>query len=432
MESAQGVFHGINGEQISKIGRLSLLEALRRLVFSFRSIILPLYILTIGLDEAFYGLMVAAAGYVQAGALLPAGAISDRRGRGLAILIGGFISGTCLLIIPFTFDPLAILALYSLTGIGAGFSITSIQSLIADYSKRGDEMTKSYGYTRTVALLAAVAGPFIAGFILDPVALPGINPIMLRYSIGLFIMAGLNYITGIAGLLTERWLISNMPNPTIEAPVETADSLESDTKQDVETSLLFGVSRLLMGFSSGMVIPYLILWIKAAAETDPVILGSIEAISNLALASGSLLVGLSSERVGKIRMLGILYLAVPLLMFGMVYAPVFILMVIFYIARNMAANMAQPASNSLFMGEIGAKRRGRSLALTRIMWTFPRQTGTLLTAALLAGGFLGGIVPLGVLVFPIAMTLYPACVIPMYIAVRRNRKKRELETNRLQ
>ncbi|MHA2004285.1 MAG: MFS transporter [Candidatus Thorarchaeota archaeon] len=433
MESAQGFLQGINGEQISKIGRLSLLESLRRLVFSFRSIILPLYILTIGLDEAFYGLMVAAAGYVQSGALLPAGAISDRRGRGPAIFVGGFISGTCLVLLPFAFDPLTILALYSLTGIGAGFSITSIQSLIADYSERGEEMTKSYGYTRTVALLASVAGPFIAGFILDPVALPGINPVMLRYSIGLFIMAGLNYITGITGFLTERWLIANIPEPNAEPSEEVVNDLETDTKQDFETSMLFGVSRLMMGFSSGMVIPYLILWIKAAAETDPVILGSIEAISNLMLASGSLLVGLSSERVGKIRMMSILYLGVPLFMFGMVYAPVFILMVVFYIGRNMLANMAQPASNSLFMGEIGAKRRGRSLALTRIMWTFPRQTGTLLTAALLAGGFLGGIVPLGILVFPIAMTLYPACVIPMYIAVRRNRKKQEVaDANQVQ
>ncbi len=425
MESAQNAFQGINGEQISKIGRLSLLSALRRLVFSFRSIILPLYILTIGLDEAFYGLMVAAAGYVQAGALLPAGTISDKKGRGVAILIGGSISGTCLVLLPFTYDTLLILALYALTGIGSGFTMTSIESLIADYSKRGDEMTRSYGYTRTVATLASVIGPFVAGFLLDPIALPGINPIMVRYAIGLFIMAGLNYVTGIAGLLTERWLIKNIPEQIVDVPQEETEELETDTKQDLETSLLFGISRILMGFSSGMVIPYLILWIKAAAETDPVVLGSIEAISNLTLASGTLFVGLSSERVGKIRMLSILYLGVPLFMFGMVYAPVFILMVVFYIGRNMLANMAQPASNSLFMGEIGAQRRGRSFALTRIMWTFPRQTGTLLTAALLAGGFLGGIVPFGMLVFPIAMTLYPICVIPMYIAVKRNRKKQE-------
>ncbi|MFW9846152.1 MAG: MFS transporter [Candidatus Thorarchaeota archaeon] len=433
MESAQNAVQGINGEQISKIGRLSLLSALRRLVFSFRSIILPLYILTIGLDEAFYGLMVAAAGYVQSGALLPAGTLSDKRGRGVAILIGGIISGTCLVLLPFTFEPLTILMLYSLTGIGAGFTITSIESLIADYSKRGDDMTRSYGYTRTVATLAAVIGPFIAGFLLDPVALPGINPVILRYAIGLFIMAGLNYTTGIAGILTERWLVRNKPKDHEEVQKEEKEKFDTDTKQDFETSLLFGFSRLLMGFSSGMVIPYLILWIKAAAETDPIVLGSIEAISNLTLASGTLFVGLSSEKIGKIRMLAILYMGVPLLMFGMVYAPVFILMVIFYVSRNMLANMAQPASNSLFMGEIGAQRRGRSLALTRIMWTFPRQTGTLLTAILLASGFLGGIVPFGVVVFPIAMTLYPLCVIPMYIAVRRNRRKQEMaETSLLQ
>jgi MFS family permease len=433
MERVQGTFNEFDGEQVSKIGRLSLLSALDRLVFSFASIILPLFILTIGLDEAFYGLIIAAAGYVEAGTLLPAGMISDKRGRGLSILIGGLISGTCLVLLPFSVHALAILALYAATGIGTGFTMTSIESMIADYSNRGYEMTRSYGFTRTVVALAAVIGPFVAGFLLDPVALPGVNPAMVRYAIGLFIMAGLTYATGFAGFLTEKWLIANMPEANDVSQTEESGIFETDTKQDVETSLFFGVSRFLMGFSGGMVIPYLILWIKAAAEADPVILGSIEAISNLAIASGTLFVGLSGERVGKIRLLTILYLGVPLFMVGMVYAPVFILMVIFYVGRNMLARMAQPAQNSLFMGEIGTQHRGRSFALTRIMWLFPKQTGTLLTAALLAGGFLGGLVPFGMLIFPIAMTLCPICVIPMYIAVKRNRKKQEqMETTRLQ
>ncbi|MHA2141969.1 MAG: MFS transporter [Candidatus Thorarchaeota archaeon] len=426
MEWAESALNGIDVQQISKMSRLSLLSAMQRLIMSFRTIMLPLFVLAIGLDEAFFGLMIASAGYVQSGVLFPAGHFSDQKGRGISILIGSFISGTCLVLIPFIFDPLSILILYALTGVGSGFTMTSIETLIADYSKRGDEMTKSYGYTRTVATLAAVAGPFIAGFILDPVALPGINPVMLRYALGLFIMAGLNYITGVLGLFTERWLISNLPVPSVDPVFNELHEKDTNTREDFETSLLFGISRMIMGFSSGMAIPYLILWIKAASEADPVILGSIEAISNLTLASGTLVVGLSSERIGKLRIIGILYLAAPILMFGMVNSPFFYLMIAFYVSRNMVANMAQPASNSLFMGEIGAKRRGRSLALTRIMWTFPRQTGTLVTAALLAGGILGGIVPFGMLVFPIAMILYPVCVIPMYIAVRRNRRREDV------
>ena len=97
-------------------------------------------------------------------------------------------------------------------------------------------------------------------------------------------------------------------------------------------------------------------------------------------------------------------------------------MVAFYVARMAVANMAQPAFDSLFMGEISQQRRGRSLALTRVMWTFPRQTGTLLTSFLLAIGFLGSTYQFGVIIFPIAMALYPISVIPMWMAVRRNKK----------
>ena len=101
--------------------------------------------------------------------------------------------------------------------------------------------------------------------------------------------------------------------------------------------------------------------------------------------------------------------------------PAFLIMLVFYVARNAVANMVGPARNSLLMGEISSARRGRTLAITRVMWTFPRQTGTLFTAFLLSIGLFGGIVPFGQIVFPIALILYPISLIPMYIAVRLNR-----------
>ncbi len=176
-----------------------------------------------------------------------------------------------------------------------------------------------------------------------------------------------------------------------------------------------------MGFSSGMVVPYLIPWIEAAFNPSEVVLGSLPAISNMTLASGALFVGLASERVGKVKMITALYILAPILTIGLVYTP-FLLMAVFYVARMAVANMAQPASDSLFMGEVSQTRRGRSLALTRVMWTFPRQTGTLVSAFLLGIGFLGTTTLFGIIIFPLAMILYPISVIPMYIAVRRNRK----------
>ncbi len=412
----------------SKVMVLSALTALSRLSNSFRQIVLFLFVIFMfsgsGINtDAFYGLIVAVAGYVQALTLFPAGTLSDKRGRGVAIFIGGLISGIGLIMMPFAYDTFTVLLLYALTGVGSGFTMTSLKTLVADYTERGEERTRSYGITMAAGTLAAIVGPLLAGYILDPIALPGVNPEMLRYSIVFFMWGGLRIVTGVVGLITARWLQKNIPKKVVPEEVEEIDESpnSSDAKNDTITSTLFGISRMIMGFSSGMVVPYLIPWIAATFNPSEVVLGSLPAISNVTLATGALFVGLASERVGKVKMITALYILAPILTIGLVYTP-FLLMAVFYIARMAVANMAQPASDSLFMGEVSQIRRGRSLALTRIMWTFPRQTGTLLTSILLGIGFLGTTTQFGIIVFPIAMALYPISVIPMYIAVYRNRK----------
>jgi MFS family permease len=415
----------INGRpNTTKIAWLSLLTALNRLSMSFNQIVLPLFVLAIGSDEAFYGLIVAMAGYAQAVFVFPAGAFSDKKGRGLTILMGGLFSGIVILLIPFAENTTMVLILYAATGIGAGFRMSSVQALIADATTSGDERTQSYGYTAAISTLVAVAGPFLGGFILDETAFPGIDPVMVRYMILFFIMGGLRITAGIVGFVTERRLnalgLLNHDN-VIDTPVERTQTAENDAR----TATLFGVSRLIMGFSSGMVIPYMILWIVDAFNPSEVILGSIPAIAGLTLASGALFVGLMSERTGKLKMITGLYILVPILTFGIVHSPRpegIILMVAFYIGRQAAANMAQPANNSLLMSEISYARRGRSYAVTRVMWTFPRQTGTLLTSVILSTGMFTSMTAFGVIVFPIAMLLYPVSVFPMYIAVKRNRE----------
>lgn len=411
---------------------------------AFSLIVLPLFVLAIGQDEAFYGFLVASAGYVQSVVLLPAGRFSDKRGRGIAILLGGTSAGACLVLIPFTSNVLMILLLYAASGIGSGFIQTSVDTLVADYTQSGEERTKSYGYTTAAATVAAIFGSFFAGYLLDPIAFPFISEEMLRYAILFWTMGVFRIAAGVFGIYTQRWLIVNDSNginadsPDNNKQSEMRDSHSavdpigqetSTSKQDTETALLFGTTQLMMGFSSGMVIPYLIPWIYAAFNVGPVVLGSVPAIANVILATGTLAVGLFSERLGKLRTITVMYTLAPILMIGIVYSPWFLLMLVFYVARNTVANMNRPAFNSLFLGEIEPSRRGRAFAITRIMWQFPRQTGTLATAFLLA--VFGGIVSFGLVVFPLAMLLYPLSVIPMYIATRRNARFRSLQETEL-
>jgi hypothetical protein len=381
-------------------------------------VILPLYSLALGYNEAFYGTMVAAAGYIQSFAFFPAGTISDRKGRGSSILIGGLISGLCYILLPLAIEAMTILTIYALTGIGIGFARNSIDSLVADYTKFGDERTQSYGYTYAIAILAASIAPLLGGFILDENAFPIIEQTMTRYAFIFFFLGGISFITGFLGLVTENWLKRNQP-------IESTDTIISvDTtslKDDTKTAILFGTSDVLVGFSNGMVIPYLLPWLYATFQPDPLVLGTIPAIANLILAMGAVVVGLTSEKIGNLKMIGILYSLTPLLTFGLVYAPSFFLAAIFYISRNTIANMTTPPRNSLIMGEISMERRARSLGLARSMWSFPRETGVLFSALLLSIGIFGDIISYGKMIFPIILLLYPVGMIPLYIAIRRNK-----------
>ncbi|MCK5390272.1 MAG: hypothetical protein KAJ36_07265, partial [Candidatus Thorarchaeota archaeon] len=105
MENEKITEQGNEVSDKSKVVALSALTALSRLSNSFRQIVLFLFVIFLfsgsGINtDAFYGLIVAIAGYVQAFTLFPAGTLSDKHGRGIAIFIGGLISGIGLILMP--------------------------------------------------------------------------------------------------------------------------------------------------------------------------------------------------------------------------------------------------------------------------------------------------------------------------------------------
>ncbi len=394
---------------------------------TLRLIVLPLFVLEINSDEAFYGFMMATAGYAQALFLFPGGTVSDKWGRGVATLMGGTVSGLAYFLLPLVGDPFSVLVTFSLSGVGDGLMMNAVEAMLADHTTRGDERTRSYGITIAVGTLGAAMGPMLGGLILDETSLPGIGPILFRYTILFYLLGTMRLMSGIGGFLTERWL--QRVDPIVDTQrIKITPEIDNNrtAKDDARTSSLFGLGELMMGLSSGMVVPYLIPWINASFRPQESELGTLSAVANLTLASGTLLVGMISERIGKVRTMMILYLLAPLLMLGLVTTPFFLLMAVFYVMREAVANMTRPATNSLFMEEVSQTRRARSWAVTRIMWNFPRQTGTLLTSMILSVGIFGGIVDFGKIVFPIAMLMYPLSVIPMSIAVHLNRRRDRL------
>ncbi|MBY0261741.1 MAG: DHA2 family efflux MFS transporter permease subunit [Phycisphaerales bacterium] len=110
--------------------------------------------------------MVNAFVLVFAGLLLVAGALSDRYGRRLALVIGLAIFGLGSALAPLVATSEQLIALRALLGLGAAFTMPSTLSIIADVFG-ADERPKAIAAWGMVSGLGIVAGPIVGGWLIE-------------------------------------------------------------------------------------------------------------------------------------------------------------------------------------------------------------------------------------------------------------------------
>jgi len=115
--------------------------------------------------------MVDAYILIYAGLLLVAGALSDRYGRRLMLVIGLGLFGAGSAAAPFVTNPDQLIALRGFMGVGAALATPSTLSIVADVFA-DDERPKAIAVWSTVGALGMVLGPILGGLLLDNWAWP--------------------------------------------------------------------------------------------------------------------------------------------------------------------------------------------------------------------------------------------------------------------
>jgi EmrB/QacA subfamily drug resistance transporter len=115
--------------------------------------------------------MVDAYILVYAGLLLVAGALSDRFGRRLMLVIGLGLFGAGSAAAPFVSGPEQLIFLRGFMGLGAALATPSTLSIVADVFG-DDERPKAIAVWSTVGALGMVVGPIVGGILLDNWAWP--------------------------------------------------------------------------------------------------------------------------------------------------------------------------------------------------------------------------------------------------------------------
>ena len=135
--------------------------------FGIRTSLVPLFVvesLLRGPGLAGIGFLVAAA--TQAASLLPAGRVTDNRGRKPALLIGMVATLVGAAMLAFSAEPILFVAAMAVMGAGTAFLSSTPPAIV------GDVMGKAKGGTvvavfQMVADVGAIAGPLLAGFLAD-------------------------------------------------------------------------------------------------------------------------------------------------------------------------------------------------------------------------------------------------------------------------
>ncbi|NPD88964.1 MAG: MFS transporter [Asgard group archaeon] len=384
--------------------------------------LVPLFLIFLEWNEYFYGLLFSVAGYLATGVIIGLGYITDVKKRKYTLIVGIGISALSMLL--FYFSSVSeikgwMIAAYSLFGVSGQLAQISLTTLMADVTPTKKEKTRFFGYMAFFWNVAGVIAPLLGGAFLTV-----FNLFQSQKQSYMSLMLFVSAFLFLTMLLAFKFPIpeTSKEDASEIAKGEVWKSYENKNKKPIGFQLVaFFVCEAIIGFTSGIAIPFVQYYIITDFQTSDILWSVILAASNVGIALGSLLMVKISNRFGNEKSLAVLHFLVPLLALGISLGGTLWTVSIFFVTRSTAANMSRPAWNSFFYGWLPPKYRGTSTGFVGAGRRLARSLGTQ------AGSFI--YVALGAWTFPIATLGYPiAIMIPIIMQLFLKNKEKESET----
>ncbi|MGC9779122.1 MAG: MFS transporter [Candidatus Heimdallarchaeota archaeon] len=399
----------------------------------FRVLLIPYAEDVMQWSDYEFGLILSVGGYASMAIVFLLGIIVDIQFKRTTMIVGL----VCTIVSAVIFTRMKIFALsilfYSFFAVGQQLMMISTNTFIANETKRGEHRTFGFTGNQVTRGIANVAAPLISMYLLT-IDLPNIE--YVEWVNWVFtIMAGFALVSLVL-VFTLKLVVEDTPKDEINyAEKLSEDSCDEFTKfsedKDGKKSVLgvqmsFGLGRMLMGFTSGVAIPF-VGWyiygdfISGKYNNAEEIWGWINSIHWAVLTLGYLFIGSFAEKIGKEFIVVVSWTLVIPSAVGIMLASGIYMATAFFIMRSFFAMSPGAAWNSFMYEWIPPKHRGKTLGLLQTGQRGMRATGTLLGGLAFAA--------FGPTLFPIAMTAYPiAGLLPLIqskLVKKRLRSRRE-------
>jgi MFS family permease len=402
-------------------GRLLLASrAARMFGYGFLSVVLVLYLRTIGLGDLEVGVLLTATLLGDALISLWLTTRADRLGRRLVLVVGAFLMAIAGLVFLATAEPLAlvviaIVGVLSPSGNEVGPFLAVEQAALSQVV--GDrERTHAFGWYSLTGSVATAFGALAAGLLVRGLELVGWQQLQAYQAV----------LVGYATIGLVLVVVFRRLSPAVEAPVvehvrPARLGLHRSRDRVLGLAALFGLDAFAGGFVMQSILAY---WLTVRWDLQAAALSTVFFAANLLAAGSALVAARLAARIGLVRTMVFTHLPSNILLVLVPFMPTAWLAVALLLLRFSISQRDVPARQSYTMAVVEPDERSAAAGVTGIARSIGAAVSPTLATPLIA------LPPLGALPFVIAGALKIVYDLLLYRGFREVRPPEEVETAR--
>lgn len=359
------------------MGLLFASKAIRMFAYGFLSIVLVLYLVSIGLDDLEIGALLALTLIGDTAISLYLTTHADRFGRRRTLIIGAalMLLAGVMFVLTDNFVLLliaAIIGVISPSGNEVGPFLSIEQSALAQLVP-GEKRTNLFAWYNLLGSFSTATGALVGGF-----------AVQSMLDVGLSAQASYQYvIVAYAVLGIVLGLVFMMLTAKVETAVRERKGrfgLHHSKRTVAKLSALFSMDAFGGGFIVQSVMAY---WFFLRFDADPAMLGSIFFVANLLSGFSGLVAAPLAKRIGLVRTMVYTHLPSNVLLIMVPLMPNFELALAVLLLRFSISQMDVPTRQAYVVSVVHPDERSAASGITGVARTMGQSVALLLTGFLL-------------------------------------------------
>ena len=350
----------------ASVRRLFAAQALFGIGMGVFSVLLNLYLRSIGFSEEMIGRLLAFQSLCAAIASIPMGVLADRTTRRTTYLLGLVLLGSGLSTLASSRELNYLIAAVLLSGSGNGAMMVSVQPYLQENSRRR-QRPYIFSVSFTLMWVTSILAGFIAGWLprlfawLNP-ALANLEADRLQYSLWIGV-----FFTFVA-LIPAQGMSGRTKNEKPTTAESHENSEHAGGSNPWKLIARFSLCNALIGFGAGMIVPYFNLYFRDWVGASIPQIGMVFAMGQFGTALGSISSPFLAKRIGLIKGVAVSQLCSLPFMLLMAWQHELWLCSLCFIFRGAFMNMCTPMRQETTMEIVPQRHRARASAAESMSW----------------------------------------------------------------